>query len=360
MPVKPLPPELFVDHGTNAEMRWDSADLTDGLTDQARLFVRSHTTAPDLDPVTYRLRVFGDGLAPRRVADDALELSLDDLDALPQVSRPVLLECTGNGRRLFGDQQGTPIEETPWRMGAVGVVEATGVLVRDVLESIGLAADAREVLATGLDDAYVRDGVDHGPVRRPYPLTERDALLVRAFNGEDLLPDHGYPLRLLVPGWVGIAQVKWLGSLEVSTGPLESPWNTRWYRMSGGDHPADSPPLTVLPVRSALALPWPGQVQVGEEVELTGRAWSGLAPIRRVEVSTDDGATWTEAELVPDDAAEVWSRFQSVWRPGAPGEHAVLVRATDGAGRTQPDRTPYNSDGYLFDAVVRHPVVVTG
>ena len=120
------------------------------------------------------------------------------------------------------------------------------------------------IQASGLDPHYVTGGVDYGAVRRPFPVAKAldDALLAWGMNGEPLLPDHGFPLRLVLPGWVGIGSIKWLGSLEVADTELTSPWNTKWYRMTGGSYPADAPPLTVNPVRSAWELaqgrPWPG------------------------------------------------------------------------------------------------------
>ena len=121
-------------------------------------------------------------------------------------------------------------------------------------------------MATGLDPSYVDDdGVDNGPVRRPLPIAKAldDALLVWGMNGEPLLPDHGFPLRLVVPGWVGVASIKWLGSLEVATRRSTSPWNTKWYRMTGGDFPDDAPPLTLNPVRSVWELPEPASLPSG-------------------------------------------------------------------------------------------------
>ena len=120
--------------------------------------------------------------------------------------------------------------------------------------------------------------MDYGRVRRPFPVAKAldDALLAWGVDGDPLLPDHGFPLRLVLPGWVGIASIKWLGSLEVSTTELTSPWNTKWYRMTGGDFPADSPPLDVNPVRSAWELAWDATLPA-EPVRLTGRSWSGAA-----------------------------------------------------------------------------------
>lgn len=368
--LKPLPASTFVDYGTNAETRWDSVDPTRYLTRQADLFVRNHTRTPTIDPATYRLRVFGDGLRTPRTEAEAVSLSLDDLKRISPYRVTTVLECTGNGRSLFSSQQGQSTSGTAWRLGAVGTVQWEGVRLRAVLRRLGLAPDALSIQATGLDDPFVSGGTDYGRVRRPFPVAKAlgDAILAWRANGEDLLPDHGFPLRLVLPGWIGIASIKWLGSLEVSRRELTSPWNTTFYRMQGGDYPADSPPLTVNPVRSAWELPWGATLPAGAARTLTGRSWSGAGPIDRVDVSLDGGATWRPADLVDPrgknprddrfDQGRGWTRW-SVRRPAtAAGSYELLARATDRAGRTQPLETAYNTLGYFFDAVVRHPVTV--
>ena len=255
--LKPLPARCFVDFGTNAEMRWDSVAPGKYLTDPSRLFVRDHTSTPRIDARSYRLAVFGDGLREARTEAGAVSLSLADLRSLPRTTITAVHECTGNGRSYFDTQQHQPAAGTQWTMGAVGAVTWTGVRLADLFARIGLAPEAVDVMATGLDPHYVSAGVDYGAVRRPFPVAKAlgDALLAWEMNGKPLLPDHGFPLRLVLPGWVGIASIKWLGSLEVARRPLTSPWNTKWYRMTGPSYPADSPPLTVLPVRTAWELP---------------------------------------------------------------------------------------------------------
>jgi DMSO/TMAO reductase YedYZ molybdopterin-dependent catalytic subunit len=325
------------------------------------MFVRNHTSTPTIDPAGYRLRLYGDGLAQPRGATSALELTLRDLQRLPRTRVTSVHECTGNGRRFFGAQQGTPAAGTPWGLGAVATVTWGGVRLRELLRRVGLRPDAVSVQATGLDPSYVSGGVDYGPVRRPFPVAKAldDAILAWEADGEPLLPDHGYPLRLVLPGWVGIGSIKWLGSLEVATTALTSPWNTTWYRMTGGGYPVDAPPLTVNPVRSAWELAWDARLPVRPTLELTGRSWSGAGPIARVDVSLDGGATWRAADLHPGDAQRGgWTRWSVPWHRPAAGRHELLARATDVAGRTQPDVTPFNTGGYFFDAVVRHPVTV--
>lgn len=358
--LKPLPPAWFTDRGTNAEMRWDSVETSQYLTSPARLFVRNHTSTPVIDSTTWSLRLYGDGLARARTEADALELTLDDLRRLPTRSATTVLECTGNGRGFFDSQQGTPAAGTPWGLGAVGTVRWEGVRLGDLLRHVGLADTAVCVQGTGLDPSYVSGGTDFGHVRRPLPIAKAldDTLLAWGMNGGPLLPDHGYPLRLVVPGWVGIASTKWLGSLEVASSELTSPWSTTWYRMTGGDFPPDSPPLTVNPVRSAWELAWGAEVPARRRTVLAGRSWSGAGPVVRVDVSVDGGATWQRASLLRPGRRDGWTQWSFTWVRPEPGAHELMARATDVAGRTQPLVARPNDGGYFFDAVVRHPVRV--
>ena len=358
--LKPLPVPWFVDYGTNAETKWESSVTSRYLTTPARQFVRNHTATPTIDAASYALRVFGDGLTTPRTADDAVTLTLADLKRLPRATLVATHECTGNGRSYFASQQGTPASGTAWTLGAVGNVKWEGVWLRDVLKKIGVDRDAVSIQATGLDAPYSSGGVDYGPVRRPFPVTKAfgDALLAWRMNDKPLLPDHGYPLRLVLPGWVGIASIKWLGSLEVSLQELTSPWNTKWYRMTGGGYPADTPPLTVNPVRSAWELPAGAAFDAGRPAVLTGRSWSGAAPVRRVDVSVDGGATWKRARIERAAYQKGWTQWSYTWERPPAGDHVLMARATDAAGRTQPLETPFNDNGYFFDAVVKHPVTV--
>jgi DMSO/TMAO reductase YedYZ molybdopterin-dependent catalytic subunit len=338
--VKPLPPEWFIDYGTNAEMRWDAAGDQGYLIDRARFFVRNHTSTPTIDASTWRLRVFGDGV--RR----PLELSYKSLERLACDSETAFVECAGNGRSFFGTQQGTPASGTQWKLGAIGVAHWRGVRLREVLERAGLRRDAVDVMPAGLDPNYVAGGVDYGHVRRPLPVGKAldDALIALEMNGKALPADHGFPARLVVPGWVGVANIKWLGSIEASTSTLSSPFNTTFY-----------PGLTQQNVKSAFELAWDAQLKAGEKTRLSGRSWSGHAPIKHVDISTDGGAHWRRAELHGPNLRNAWVRWELPWTP-RPGSYELLARATDRSGLTQPDSVEFNSAGYGFWAVVRHPV----
>ncbi|GAA1581899.1 sulfite oxidase [Actinomadura kijaniata] len=359
--VKPLPPELFVPHGTNAEMRWEAMRGRGYLTPADRFFVRNHVATPRVDARTWRLKLWGDGLHRSPTEERPVEFTYEDLLGMPAETLTAFIECTGNARGLYASQQGQQASGTPWGLGAVGVARWRGVRLATVLERAGLLREAVDLLPRGLDADYVDKGENLGRVRRPLPVAKalKDVLLAYEMNGAPLPPDHGHPVRLVVPSWVGIASIKWLGDIRVSTRPLYSPWNTRFYRLFGPDHPPEGgAPLTRTNVKSAFELPFDAVLAAGRTHLLTGRSWSGNGRVRSVAVSADGGATWHRARLHGPRPARGWVRWELPWRPHAPGRYELLARATDETGATQPATAPYNTFGYLFGAVVRHPVTV--
>jgi DMSO/TMAO reductase YedYZ molybdopterin-dependent catalytic subunit len=277
------------------------------------------------------------------------------------------MECAGNGRSFFGSQQGTPAPGSAWKLGAIGAAKWHGVALREVLERAGIKSSAVDVMPQGLDSEVITNGVNEGHVRRPLPVAKAldDALLAYGMNGEALPPDHGAPVRLVVPGWVGVASTKWVGQIEVADAPLYSPWNTTQYRMIGPEYPADSPPLTKQAVKSAFELPMPATLPAGKTIRLRGRSWSGSGTIKRVEIypeavssSTSAPGSWQAAELESPNLPQAWVRWSFDWTPPGPGSYQLRARATDQTGQRQPDSVPFNKNGYLFWAVVRHPVQV--
>ncbi len=256
-----------------------------------------------------------------------MSFSLEDLLRLPARTIPAFIECAGNGRSLFGSQQGTPAAGSAWKLGAIGVARWRGVPLREVLERAGLTAGAVDVMPEGLDATVVAGGVDQGHVRRPLPIAKAldDVLLAYEMNGAPLPPDHGFPVRLVVPGWIGIASIKWLGRIEVADRPLYSYWNTTQYRMTGPGYPADSPPLGAQPVKSAFELPWPAALPAGRH-ELHGRSWSGGRPIRTVQVRVGaGGAARPRAAARPEPAGEL-GPLDRPDRPAARGARAARPR----------------------------------
>ena len=345
--VKPTPPDLFVDFGSNKEMRWENMTGRGYVVPHELFFVRNHFRTPRIDPSTWRLKIEGTGVAR------PLELSYDDILSLPDTSVRRYIECAGNGRSFFEAQYGTRAQGTQWRLGAVGVAEWTGVPLREILDRAGLKPTAVDVMPEGIDDLRVR---------RPMSVAkalEADTLVVYAMNGHPLPPDHGFPVRVLVPGWIGIANIKWVGRIEVSESPIYSTWNTESYVLIGPTYKpegqAKGPVLSLQNVKSALELPWPAELRAGRRI-VRGRSWGPYA-IARVEYSLDRAVTWQTARIRDAVAPRAWVRWEFEW-DARPGDYSIRIRATDAQGNTQPAGVVFNEQGYLYNAVVGHPVTV--
>lgn len=345
--AKPVPPELFVDRGSGTDFETRLASLGGYLTPADRFFIRSHSPTPSIDVASWRVTIEGSGV------QTPVSFTLDELRSMPQVTINRVIECAGNGRRFFKESFGVEAEGGQWRTGAIGAAEWTGVRLRDLLDRAGLTKRARDVMPEGLD---------RNRVRRPMPLAKAladDTILALAMNGEPLPADHGFPARMIVSGWTGTASIKWVGRIEVAEEALHVPWNTTEYVLVGPHYPmhgpALGPPITEMPVMSVIELDWPAEVEAGRQL-IRGRAFAGEGRVRSVSYRIDDGP-WFEAELVPPSEAGCWVRWQFEWVAAA-GTHGIRVRATDERGCTQPDGVPWNHHGYLYNAVVSHPVEV--
>ncbi|WP_282700585.1 sulfite oxidase [Streptomyces sp. CC219B] len=290
-----------------------------------------------------------------------LHLGLADLRAYPQVTTRVTLECAGNGRALLTPR---PVSQ-PWLVEAVGTAEWTGVPLRLLLAEAGVRADAVEVVFTGADHGVER-GVEQD-YRRSLPLdvatgTDPEILVAHTMNGAPLPPQHGHPLRLVVPGWYGMAHVKWLREIRVVDEPFTGFQQTVAYRLR--QEPDDEgEPVTRIAPRALLVPPgFPDfmsrtRVVPAGPVWLEGRAWSGRAPVARTEVSTDGGRSWRQAELEPENGHRwAWRRWRLQWT-ATPGEHVLSARATDTEGHTQPLEQPWNRGGFANNLVQRVRVV---
>jgi sulfane dehydrogenase subunit SoxC len=312
-----------------------------------------HFDIPVVEPATWRLEVGG-------AVERPLSLTLDELRARPARTLAVTLECAGNGRALMAAPR-SPSQ--PWLMDAVGNAEWTGTPLAPLLEEARLAPSARELVFTGLDRG-IQGGVEHAYARS---LTvgealRDDVLLAYAMNGEPLAPQHGFPLRLLVPGWYGMTHVKWLHSIAAVEEPFDGWQQVSAYTIHRAEEEPDEP-VTRMQPRSLLVPPGiPEFLSRARSVEagpclLTGRAWSGWAPVARVEVSTDGGTSWADATLDPPAGPYAWRGWTYGWE-AQPGEHELCCRATDEAGNTQPLGAEWNLGGYCNNAVQRVPVTV--
>lgn len=342
-------PSPFIRHGTNLETRLE--DLDGLLTPNDLFFVRNHAPTPLIDPASYSLTVGGPG------AEAEVRLSLDYLRSLPRHTLISYLECAGNWRGFFQQVTGQTASGSQWGTGAVGCAEWSGPRLADVLALAGVRDDALDVNVIGLDEAEWA---------RPMPLAKAldpNTILALTMNGEPLPPDHGFPVRVIVPGWVGSSSVKWVGRIEVATEQVWVRANTTSYVLVGEDWPADryapadGAPITTGAVKSALALPYPAEISRGTQ-RLRGFAYSPEGAVRGVEWSVDDGP-WAPARLIgsPEALPHAWARFEFEWE-AAPGSHVIRTRATDAAGNTQPLEGVYNAKGYLLNVALPHPVEV--
>ena len=326
--------------------------LREDVTPIGLHYLLIHYDIPQVDAETWRLAV--DGLVTNEVS-----LSLDDLRALPAHEVVATMECAGNGRARLTPR---PVSQ-PWLLEAVGTGRWRGVRLRDVLASAGVGQDTVEVLLTGLDR-----GVENGEeqlFQRSLSLDDAqhpDALLAYELNGVPLPPQHGFPLRLLMPGWYGMTNVKWLSRITLIDEPFTGYQQARGYRLRQTDDEVGEPLSRIFP-RSLMVPPGIPDFMSRERTlrpgraTIEGRAWSGHAPIAQVEVSSDDGASWQPARLEPGELGRwAWRRWTFDW-DAEPGRHVLACRAADEAGNEQPVDARWNVGGYANNQVQR--VVVT-
>ena len=312
-----------------------------------------HFDIPAVDPAAWELKVGG-------WTKKTLQLKLSDLRARPARTMTVTLECAGNGRARLSPR---PMSQ-PWLAEAVGTAEWTGTPLGPILDEAGYMSGARDVVFTGLDRG-VQGGIEQQYERSlTYSeATHPDVLLVYAMNGRPLLPQHGFPLRLIVPGWYGMTHVKWLSSITVLDRDFAGyqQASAYHYRLDDGD-----PGVPVQRMRPRALMVPPGipdfmsrtRFVVPSRQLIEGRAWSGLARIAGVDFSSDGGETWARAEVADTPSAYAWSRWTYEWDATRPGEYELCARAIDVAGNMQPAEQSWNLEGVQNNAVQRLRVIV--
>jgi DMSO/TMAO reductase YedYZ molybdopterin-dependent catalytic subunit len=312
-----------------------------------------HYDIPVVDAAAWRLELAGSVRRP-------LVLSLDELKRRDAVTVPVTMECAGNGRARLDPR---PVSQ-PWLTEAVGTAQWTGTPLASLLGDGGIRSGAVEVLFTGIDRG-VEGGIAQA-YERSLPLSDAlhaGAILAWGIGDTPLPPQHGFPLRLVVPGWYGMTNVKWLQRITILDTPFEGYQQARGYRMRQREDEPGKPVTRMLP--RALMLP-PGVpdfmtrkrfVALGRHV-LEGRAWSGWGEIIRVEVSVNSGESWNEAELGDGPGRHAWRGWSYPWDAAEPGDHQLICRAHDTAGNVQPLDPEWNLGGYANNAAQRIAVTV--
>lgn len=316
--------------------------LREYLTPIENFYVRGNFPAPPDDAVEWRLRVGGAVAQP-------VEVTLGDLLSMQARELPVTLECAGNGRTGF-----SPLPQgEPWGFGAVGTALWKGVPVATLLERSGPGAGAVEVLFEGADRGVPSEGLGEVPFARSLPLEvtlHPDTLLVYEMNGAPLPREHGGPVRLLVPGWYGMASVKWLATITVLAQRFTGFYQKDRYVL---EYPGSSEttPVREMQPRALITSPAPGgSVAPGTHV-IGGVAWSGRGAVTSVEVSVEGGGPWRAARLLDPAAPYAWRRWEFDWKPAKLGRHVLRARAIDEEGNAQPDMARWNRLGYCNNSV---------
>lgn len=307
------------------------------LTPVDLAFVRNHFSAPRIDVATWKLTIGG-------LVDRQLQLGLDDIRDRAPVQLKTVLECAGNGRTNMD-----PVPEgTPWGYNAASVVEYRGTSLASLLDQAGPGGGASEVVFTGADRGTTAAGREES-YARSLPLSiamKPDVLLAWEMNGRPLTQDHGYPLRLVVPGWYGMASVKWMQRIEVVEKPFSGFFQDTHYLYRDEQGTRDGTPVRNIRVRSLIVSPEDGAEIRAGAVELMGVAWSGGVEVSRVELSFDEGIQWASAELERSQTRYGVQRWSYRWNLQAAGSHVIMVRATDARGEVQPTAQIWNRLGY--------------
>ncbi|HEU4512550.1 MAG TPA: sulfite oxidase [Nocardioidaceae bacterium] len=315
-------------------------------------YVLVHYDIPYVDADAWQLDIHG-------CVENPVTIDLETLQEMPRHSERVTLECAGNGRALLNPR---PVSQ-PWLTGAVGTAVWTGVRLADLLADAGVTGDGVDVVFSGADHGVER-GVEDD-YRRGLSLAEATApevLVAYEMNGQPLPPQHGFPVRLVVPGWYGMAHVKWLRDIEVIDHRFDGYQNTVSYVLRQ-DPEEEGVPVTRIEPRALLVPPGDPDFMSRTRVlrrgshALEGRAWSGWGPVTRVEVSADDGTTWWSADLEDAKDAYAWRRFTTTW-DAVPGEHVLRARAHDETGRVQPLEPGWNRGGFAVNSDAPVKVVV--
>jgi DMSO/TMAO reductase YedYZ molybdopterin-dependent catalytic subunit len=326
-------------------------EVSSWVTPNKWFFVRSHYETPTINISNWRLAIGG-------CVERALDLSWDQLEAMPRRSVFATMECAGNGRSFLKPH----VEGVQWTAGAVGHAEWSGVPLRHVLERAMLKRDAKEIVFYGGDAGIEHKDQPPQAFARSLPLEKAlhpDTLLATRMNGELLDPSHGYPVRLVVPGWYGVASVKWLARVEAVMEPFRGYYQTSKYTVqhrTGGGTRTDI--VGPMPVKSEIMRPVEGDVLGLGGNRVFGMAWAGEHAVAAVEVSVDGGSTWQRAELQGIRAPYSWTAWEFLWEPAGPGQYSLMSRAISTSGEVQPMDHDTDRGGYLITFCRPIPVSV--
>ncbi len=314
-------------------------ELTSEITPNELFFVRTNYDASEIDPAQYVLKVDGE-------VDSPLALRLDDLRRMEQVTHTITLECAGNGRGFHRP----PASGIQWERGAVGNAVWKGVRLADVLRLARLRETARHVVPRG-NDTLPTPQVP--PFIRSHPIAKAldpHTMIALEMNGKPVPHLHGGPARLIVPGWVGSASIKWLTQITLADKEWSGPFMQRSYRSPRVDDPSQTYSLQSLECKSVIVTPLDGAPVAAGPSKVAGFAWAGEGTIVAVDVSTDGGQSWRSATLTGQEHRYAWRRWEYAWEAKS-GQQTIMARASDSLGRYQPATRPRDPQGYRWNVI---------
>jgi len=334
----------------NLEMRFE--ELDDFVTPTESFYVRTHFPIPKIDKGKWRLRVEGEVKKP-------FEIGYDELLTFESKRIPATLECAGNNRSFLEPKA----KGVQWGLGGVGNAEWMGIPLSVLLDRADVKSSAVEIILQGADHGRLDDPKSpRGEIHfaRSIPMAKaRDVLLAYKMNGADLVPEHGFPVRAIVPGWFAVASIKWLQRIIASDKPFNGYYQTLDYAFwtrNGND--AQLTPLSEMQIKAEIARPKENEiVAAGSNVRVHGAAWTGSGEIVKVELSFDAGKTWNIAKLLGESKANAWRLWEFDWKtPSNPGKVTLVARATDSAGQTQPIERDPDRGTYMINHLL--PITV--
>ena len=335
----------------NLEMPFEK--LEGFITPTELFYVRTHFPIPNIDRDAWWVRIEG-------AVENPFAINYEQLLNLESVTIPVTLECAGNNRNFLEPK----VKGVQWVLGAVGTALWTGVPLSALLDRAIVKPTAREVIFEGADGGMLEDpkspsGKLHFARSIPLEKARHDVLLAYKMNDIDLPPEHGFPVRAIVPGWYAMASIKWLQRIIVTDQPFTGYYQTIDYAY--WNRRAEVPeltPLTEMQIKAQIAKPVQGEaVPANSSVRVHGAAWTSDAEITKVELSTDGGTTWSRANLVGESKPNAWRLWDFNWQtPKTPGNQTLIARATDSLGRIQPVLHDVDRGTYMINHLL--PITV--
>ena len=313
------------------------------LTPNSLYYARNHYDVPSVDISKWELIVDG-------IVESIGEFTYSDIVEMPSKTIPVTMECAGNNRTdLY-----PPVSGNKFQGGAVSTAIWAGVPLNLILKTLGIGRNVKEIIFEGLDSGIPDGHKKESPYGRSLPIEtgmHPDTILAYEMNGEPLPVDHGYPLRLVVPGWYGMASVKWLKRISLVDYKYEGFFQKDRYIIEQKD--SEPLPLTSMKIKSLFSKPRHGEICNYGENKITGLAWSGTGKVERVEISDDFGKTWSVAQLSDLSHEYTWQQWTFKWEANKKGHNTLMVRAGDDKGNIQPLDNIWNRLGYAVNGVQR-------